>query len=71
MEQLQSNIQYYLLIYEEIFPHFLIYWETLPHKYSICNCSTLNFLKYWGKIVFFFINVSKNSLLISGIKLSP
>ena len=25
MEQLQSNIQYYLLIYEEIFPHFLIY----------------------------------------------
>ena len=55
MEQLQSNIQY---------------WETLPHTYSICNCSTLNFLKYWGKIVLFFNSVSKNTLFISGIKLS-
>jgi hypothetical protein len=49
----KSYITNGLLIYGEIFPHFLIYWETLPHI-LLCNCSTLNFLIYGGKIYFLF-----------------
>ncbi len=43
-----------LLIYGEIFPHFLIHKETIPHIW-LCNCSTLNFLIYvWGKFSYLF-----------------
>jgi hypothetical protein len=34
-----------LLIYGDIFAHFLIYWEALPH-FLLRNCSTLNFPIY-------------------------
>jgi hypothetical protein len=58
MEQLQSHIRLTasVLIYGEIFAHFLIYLENLPHK-LICNCSTLNFLIYEENLIFFFISV--------------
>jgi hypothetical protein len=45
-----------LLIYREIFVHFLIYWEALPHIW-LCSCSTLNFhflIHIWGKFDFLF-----------------
>ncbi len=42
-----------LLIYGEIFAHFLIYEEALPHIW-LCNCSALNFLIYEENVRFFF-----------------
>ncbi len=47
-----------LLIYGEIFAHFPIYEEALPHIW-LCNCFTLNFLIYEDNFIFFFINVWK------------
>ncbi len=45
-----------LLIYGEIFTHFLIYEEALPHIW-LCNCCTLNFLIYEENFLFFFIRM--------------
>jgi hypothetical protein len=42
-----------LLIYGEIFPYII----GSPSSYMICNCSTLNFLIYEKKLIFFFISV--------------
>ncbi len=42
-----------LLIYGEIFPHFLIRKPFLIYVW-LCNCSTLNFLKYEEDLIFFF-----------------
>jgi hypothetical protein len=64
-----------LLIYEEIFAHFLIYEEVLPHL-RLCNCSTLNFLIFEENFIFFFISalmargVSSVQSLYSGIFVS-
>ncbi len=46
-----------LVVYGEIFEHFLIYYEALPHMW-LCNCSTLNFLIYEENLIFFFISVT-------------
>jgi hypothetical protein len=45
-----------LLIYGEIFAHFLIYEEALPHIW-LSTCSTLNFLIYEENLIFFLISV--------------
>jgi hypothetical protein len=45
-----------LLIYGEIFSHFRIDKEALPHIW-LCNCSTPNFIIYEEILVFFFIIV--------------
>ncbi len=46
-----------LLIYGDIFAHFLIHWEALPHKW-LCTRSHLNFLiQYISKILFSFLSV--------------
>ncbi len=45
------------LICGEIFAHFLIYYEALPHIW-LCNCSTLNFPIYEENLIFFFISLS-------------
>ncbi len=54
-----------LLIYGEIFAHFLIH----PHVW-LCNCSTLKFLIYEENLIFFFISVSCLILSI-GVDLDP
>ncbi len=41
-----------LLIYGEIFAHFPIYQEALPHLW-LSNCSNLNFLIYEENLIFF------------------
>ncbi len=46
------------LIYGEIFAHFLIYKEARSHIW-LCNCSTLNFLIYEEKLIFFFISAER------------
>ncbi len=49
-----------LLIYGEIFAHFLIHCEALPHIW-LCNCSTLNFIiLFMRKILFSFLSVCNN-----------
>ncbi len=53
-----------LLIYGEIFAHFLIYWKALPHIW-LCNCSTLNFLIYEENLIFF---LSVCSIPLPGLK---
>jgi uncharacterized protein YjbI with pentapeptide repeats len=58
VEQLQRHIFMTngLLIYGEIFTHFLIYKEALPNIW-LCNCSTQNFPIYEENLIFFFISV--------------
>ncbi len=46
-----------LNIYGEIFAHFLIFQEALPHI-GLCNCSTLNFLIYEEHLIFDFISAA-------------
>ncbi len=51
-----------LLIYGEIFEHFLIYQEALPQIW-LCNCSTLNCLIYvWWKFDFLFYQCTRTIL---------
>ena len=47
-----------LLIYGELFAHFLIYFETLPNI-CLCNCSIMNFIIYEENFIFFFISVEE------------
>ncbi len=53
-----------LLIYGEIFAHFLIFWEARPHIW-LCNCSTLNFLICEENLIFFFINAHRTARLLT------
>ncbi len=50
-----------LLIYGEIFVHFLIYSirKTFLIYVWLCNCSTVNFLIYEKNLMFFFISVDE------------
>jgi hypothetical protein len=45
---------YKLLIHREIFAHFLIHYEALPHIYDFATAALLNFQE---KLIFFFISV--------------
>ncbi len=45
-----------LLMNREIFAHFLIYLEAIPHIW-LCNCSTLNFLIYEKNLIYLFLSV--------------
>ncbi len=55
------------LIYEEMRKYFLIYEEAISHIW-LCNCSTLNFLKYEENLIFFFISASTGSPLSTSVE---
>ncbi len=57
-----------LLIYGEIFAHFFIYYEALRHI-LLCNCSTLNFLKYEKKISFLSVRRANLFTFLSSLPL--
>jgi hypothetical protein len=47
-----------LLIYGEIFAHFLIYWEALPHHMALQLLhSEFPYTVYEDNLIFFFISV--------------
>jgi hypothetical protein len=55
-----------LLIYGEIFAHFPIYEEALPHI-RLCNCSTLNFLIYEKNFISFFMSVTPTLIYLFSV----
>ncbi len=66
-KRLQSHIWLTasILIYDEIFAHFLVNYEALPHMWR-CNCSTLNFhilYIYEENFILFFISVGGGTVL--------
>ncbi len=60
-----------LPVYGEIFAHFLIYKEALPHIW-LCNCSTLNFLILYEENFYFLFYqyIGKILCTIPGKKIS-